>query len=85
MTDKTDLETLKRRALHCQTHHHACDCNEYAHAEEMERLRKGARFQSTAIEVLTEKLERVREWASNAALLETEARELTAILDGEPT
>ena len=37
-------------------------------------------------DVAESKLARVREWGQNAALLETEARELTAILDeGEPT
>ena len=30
----------KRRAERCTTHHHACDCREYAHAQEIERLRK---------------------------------------------
>lgn len=30
----------KRRAERCTTHSHACDCREYAHAQEIERLRK---------------------------------------------
>lgn len=30
----------KRRADQCTTHSHACDCREYAHAQEIERLRK---------------------------------------------
>ena len=29
----------KRRAERCTTHSHACDCREYAHAQEIERLR----------------------------------------------
>jgi len=29
----------KRRAKRCTTHSHACDCREYAHAQEIERLR----------------------------------------------
>lgn len=29
----------KRRADQCTTHSHACDCREYAHAQEIERLR----------------------------------------------
>ncbi len=29
----------KRRAEQCTTHSHACDCREYAHAQEIERLR----------------------------------------------
>jgi len=29
----------KRRAERCTTHSHACDCREYAHALEVERLR----------------------------------------------
>lgn len=33
-----DLVT-KRRAERCTTHSHACDCREYAHAQEIERLR----------------------------------------------
>ena len=27
----------KRRAERCTTHHHACDCREYAHAQEITR------------------------------------------------
>lgn len=29
----------KRRAERCTTHSHACDCREYEHAQEIERLR----------------------------------------------
>ena len=29
----------KRRAEFCATHHHACDCREFAHAQEVEQLR----------------------------------------------
>ena len=28
----------KRRAERCTTHSHACDCREYANAQEIERL-----------------------------------------------
>ena len=32
----------KRRAERCTTHSHACDCREYEHAQEIERLRAEA-------------------------------------------
>lgn len=35
----TDLATLARHAVRCVSHHHACDCREYEHAQEVERLR----------------------------------------------
>lgn len=35
----SDYLVSKRRAERCTTHSHACDCREYAHAQEIERLR----------------------------------------------
>lgn len=31
--------STQRRADMCTTHHHACDCREFAHAQEIEHLR----------------------------------------------
>ena len=44
----------KRRAERCTTHHHACDCREYAHAQEIAE-------KDAAIAVLTATNEDLRE------------------------
>jgi len=47
-----DLTALARHAALCVTHHHACDCREYeyAHAQEVERLREALSKASMYIE-----------------------------------
>ena len=65
----------KRRAERCTTHSHACDCREYAHAQEIERLR------AERDEAITERdrlFIRGREWAELSGRMERERDALRA-------
>ena len=39
MSLKPAVSKLPERLRNCVTHHHACDCREWGHAQEVERLR----------------------------------------------
>lgn len=50
-----DLNELRYRAQHCRNHHHACDCREYQHLEQVKQL-------EAQIAALKNEIEFFREW-----------------------
>lgn len=52
-------EITKQRADRCVTHHHACDCREYAHQQEVATLRREVELQNEQVEYLRREISRL--------------------------